>query len=120
LHLPVGSAMSLSKTKAATGPSEAANDRELFVKGCQASGSSDGLWDGTKAGELRIPSAKYTCGQCGVDHYKSDVWIGLDDPSMDWQGSLNLWCRECWNEHEEDKHKKWALPAWRKACKQHG
>jgi hypothetical protein len=53
-----------------------------------------------------------------VDHYKSDVWIGLDDPSMDWQGSLNLWCRECWHEQEEDKHKKWALPAWRKACKQ--
>ena len=64
-----------------------------------------------------MPSAKYTCGQCGVDHYKSDVWIGLDDPSLDWQGSLHLCCRDCWNDREENKYKKWSLPDWRKACK---
>jgi hypothetical protein len=35
---------------------------------------------------------------------------------MDLQGSLNLICRECWNENQQDNCKKWDQVDWRKSC----
>ena len=56
--------------------------------------------------DLCVPSAKYQCVQCAEKYYKSEIFINLEDPSMDWQGSLNLICRQCWNaNHKEDKYK---------------
>jgi hypothetical protein len=35
--------------------------------------------------------------------YKSMIFINLEDPSMDWEADMNLICRECWNENNEDE-----------------
>ena len=93
----------LSKPPAPTDLISAAALRDAFVHSGQATGSSDGLYDYTPAGDLRMPSHKYQCSQCGVNHHKSDVYVNRDDPSMDWQGPLNLVCRECWNATQEKK-----------------
>ena len=95
----------LSKPPAPTDLISAGALRDAFVHSGQATGSSDGLYDGTPAGDLRMPSHKYQCSQCGVNYHKSDVYINRDDPSMDWQGPLNLVCRECWNATQENKNK---------------
>ena len=86
-----------------------------------ATGPSDG--DGGPASDgpqdLRVPSPKYQCVQCSENYFKSDIYINLDDPSMDWQGSLNLICRQCWNANNKgDKSQQWTESNWRKSCKQ--
>ena len=51
-----------------------------------ATGPSDG--DGGPASDgpqdLRVPSSKYQCVQCRENYFKSDTFINLEDPSMDW------------------------------------
>jgi hypothetical protein len=68
--------------------------------------------------DVRVPSTKYECAQCHENYFKSDIYINLKDPSMDWQGSLNLVCRMCWNEnHKGDKYEQYTDKDWKKSCK---
>ena len=103
--------MSFLKRRTATGSSEAA--AASVTGSSEAAGAAAGSSEAAPGG----PSNKYTCNQCGNAYYKSEVWIDLEDPSMDWQGSLNLWCRLCWNADLAPKNM-WNEKDWRKACKQ--
>ena len=98
-------------------------------KPVKASGSSDGdkyfkqrqedEVQNDRQDDLRVPSTKYPCVQCAETYYKSEIYINLEDPSMDWQGSLNLICRQCWNDnHKEHKQKQWTPLDWRRSCRQ--
>jgi predicted RNA-binding Zn-ribbon protein involved in translation (DUF1610 family) len=91
--------------------------RRALVSDGQRYGWDNGLRfasDGTVLKPLQ--STKYQCGQCGDNQFERDVYINIKDPSMDWQGSLNLICRECWNAHQVDYRNQWNRVDWHKAC----
>ena len=113
----------LAKPLAVTDPTEPAALRDALVHSGRASGSSDGLHAGTTDRDLRMLSAKYQCVHCGVGNSKGDVYINLDDPSMDEHG-LNLTCLECWNDRLPERQKMHPakdfqtlnLTEWRSIC----
>ena len=73
----------LLEPPAVTDPTEPTALRNAFVHSGQASGSSDGLHAGTAGRDLRMSSAKYQCVHCGVGFHRNDVYINLDELSMD-------------------------------------
>ena len=107
----------LLEPPAVTDPTEPAALRNAFVHSGQASGSSDGLHAGTAGRDLRMSSAKYQCVHCGVGFHRNDVYINLDEPSMDGKG-LNLICRECFREQAPHGYKQLnEEDHWQTKCK---
>jgi hypothetical protein len=99
----------------------AINDRRAVRRGWGSSGKGYGSDNGlrwTSDGTLlqQLESTKYQCVQCGGNKYQMEVYINLEDPSMDWQGSLNLICRECWNAQQMDYRNQCKRVDWHKAC----
>jgi hypothetical protein len=67
--------------------------------------------------ENREPAIEYYCARCLNKFYKSEIFINLPDPSMDWRGSLNLICRDCWNViQEDDWREQCSKKIWKKKC----
>ena len=61
----------------------------------------------------------YTCRRCKkTDLKRNEVYPLLEDPSMDWQGDLNLHCQECYAEVEDDADTgKLPNNKWQKVCR---
>ena len=74
---------------------KAAGSSEGPARGRGAAGSSD---DPTPGNAIVLRGRQYTCGRCGKGLYKSEALINLKDPSMDWQGDLNITCYHCFTE----------------------
>jgi len=69
------------------------------------------------AGTSVAKGKTYACNHCKELFNKSEVWIELEDPSMDWQGTIPLSCMNCWTAESGPKYQ-WTDKLWRKECKQ--
>jgi hypothetical protein len=102
-----------SKPLAPDDQTSAAALRKAFVHPGQATGSSDGQYDSTPAGDLHMPSQTYPCSVCTVLHFKSEVYIHSVDPRSNLEGELDLVCCDCWCKKTTEM---WNHPQWRKLC----
>ena len=88
--------------------------------GRRAAGSSDGpacgrgvagSSDDPPPGDAIILRVRqYTCGRCGKGLYKSEALINLKDPSMDWQGDLNITCYDLLHRRQAGRRRRDHLP----------
>ena len=74
-------------------------------------GESDGRHAGTMARYLRMAQPNYVCAECGDPDYKGEVRFISHDISL--TGTLNVICRECWNEGPRGYRSK---TLWRFEC----
>jgi len=68
------------------------------------------------AGTPKVKGKTYVCSHCKETFNKSEVWIELKDPSMDWQGTIPLSCMACWNAESGPQYQ-WTDVQWRRECK---
>jgi hypothetical protein len=63
-----------------------------------------------------VPLTEYQCSQCDETQRPRNFYINLDDPTMDWRGSIFMICRRCWNENQNDNCNKCNQEAWEQMC----